>query len=93
MKRMISAILMVLLLVQALPLGALAAAGQVLSETELAAAVALTGVGVDRTQSNAAFHKGMTPNATWNAMQVADWLDEQLNTYVFSVEDILSGRR
>ena len=35
----------------------------------------------------------MTPNATWNAMQVADWLDEQLNTYVFSVEDILSGRR
>ena len=32
---MISAILMVLLLVQALPLGALAAAGHVLSETEL----------------------------------------------------------
>jgi len=76
MKRMLSAILMLLLLIQAVPLDALAAAGHVLTDEELAAAVALTGVGVDRTQSNAAFHKGMKPNAAWNAMQVADWLDE-----------------
>ena len=81
---------MVLVLVQAMPLGAFAAAGHVLTDEELAAAYALTGFGDSSVQSNAAYHKDKTPNDTWNAMQVSDWLEEQLNTYVFSVEDILS---
>ena len=66
---------MLLLLVQALPLNALAEAGHVLTDAELAAAYALTGFGDSGARSNA-YHKGMTPNDTWNAMQVSDWLDE-----------------
>ena len=57
---------------------------------ELAAAYALTGFGDSGVQRNAVFHKGMTPNESWNAMQVSDWLDEQLDTYMYSVEEILS---
>ena len=90
MKKWLSAILTVLMLVQALPLGALAGAGHVLTEEELAAAYALTGFGDSNVQRNAAYHKGMKPNATWNAMQVSDWLEEMLGTYLFSVEDILT---
>ena len=89
MKRWLSAILMAALLIQALPLGALAAAGHVLTDGELAAAYALTGFGDSGARSNA-YHKGMTPNDTWNAIQVSDWLDELLDTYVYSVEDILA---
>ena len=90
MRKWLCAILAMVLLLQALPLNALAAAGHVLSDEELAAAYALTGFGENAIQRNAVFHKGMTPNESWNAMQVSDWLDEMLNTYMFSVEDILS---
>ena len=90
MKKWIAAALILLMLVQALPLNALAAAGHVLTNDELAAAYALTGFGDSGARSNSAYHKGMTPNATWNAVQVSDWLDELLGTYMFSVEDILS---
>lgn len=59
-------------------------------DEELAAAYALTGFGEGGARSNSSFHKGMKPNATWNAMQVSDWLDEMLDNCMFSVEDILS---
>ena len=90
MKKWIAAMLILLMLPQVLPLNALAAAGHVLTADELAAAYALTGFGNSGAQSNSAYHKGMKPNTTWNAMQVSDWLDEMLDTYLFSVEDILS---
>ena len=90
MKKWLSVLLMVLLLTQAMPLDAFAAAGHVLTDEELAAAYALTGFGDSGSQSNAAYHKGMKPNDTWNAMQVSDWLENMLDTYMFSVEDILS---
>ena len=76
---------MVLLLVQAMLLGAFAAAGHVLTDEELAAAYALTGFGDGSVQSNAAYHKGMKPNATWNAMQVSDWLETQ--------KELLKGKK
>ena len=76
MKRFLSALLMTLIMVQVLPLRALAATGRVLTDGELAAAYALTGFGADGVSSNApSYHKGMTPNDTWYAMQVSDWLD------------------
>ena len=90
MKKWMSALLMILLLVQSLPLNALAAAGHVLTGEELAAAYALTGFDEDGVRSNSAWHKGMRPNASWNAMQVSEWLDEALDTDIFSVEEILS---
>ena len=62
MKKVLSTILMPGLLTPVLPTGARAAAGHMLTESALAAARALTGVGVDRTQSNTAYHKGMIPD-------------------------------
>ena len=90
MKRWIAAMLMLLLLMQALPLEALAASGHVLTDEELAAAYALTGFGETATARNSALHKGMTPNETWNAMQVSDWLDDKLSVEMFSIEEILT---
>lgn len=64
MKRLLSTMLILVLLLQALPVSALAASGDLLTEQELAAAIALTGIGGDGAQSNAAYHKGMTPKTT-----------------------------
>ena len=90
MKRFVAVLLTLILLCHALPMNALASVGRVLTENELAAAYALTGFGDGGARSNSAFHKGMKPNETWNAMQVSDWLEEILDTYMFSVEDVLT---
>ena len=92
MKKWLSAIVLIVMLSQALPFNALAAIGHELTAEELAAAYTLTGFGPEevRARSNAAYHKGMRPNATWNAMQVSDWLDDVLSTELFNVEDMLS---
>ena len=92
MKKWLSAIVLLVMLSQALPFNALAAIGHELTAEELAAAYTLTGLGLEevRVRSNAAYHKGMRPNATWNAMQVSDWLDDVLSTELFNVEDMLS---
>ena len=92
MKKWVSTLLLLALLSQVLPLNALAAIGKVLTAEELAAAYTLTGLHSDSAgvRSNAAYHKGMRPNATWNAMQLSDWLDSVLSTDLFNVEDILS---
>ena len=92
MKKWLSMLLLIVLITQALPMTALAAIGKVMTKEELAAAYTLTGLKSDGTtvQSNAAYHKGMRPNATWNAMQISEWLDDVLKTDLFNVEDILS---
>ncbi|MBQ3425181.1 MAG: hypothetical protein IJH38_08285 [Clostridia bacterium] len=91
-RRIVCSVLLAMLLCQALPVNALAAMGKVLTGEELAAAYALTGLSslTGVTRSNAAYHKGMKPNATWNAMQVSDWLEEVLQNDLFDVEDVLS---
>ena len=90
MKRWIAVILMMLVLMQALPLNALATIGNVLTEDELNAAYALTGFGESRTQSNTTYHRGMQPNVRWNAMQFSDWLEDVLDVDIKNVTDILS---
>ena len=92
MKKMLSVLLLIVLLCQALPINALAAIGKVLTGEELAAAYILTGLSsvTGGVQRNAVYHKGMKPNATWNAMQVSDWLDEVMGDDLLNVEDILS---
>ena len=90
MKRWIAVILMMLVLMQALPLNALATIGNVLTEDELTAAYALTGFGEGGTQSNSTYHRGMQPNVRWNAMQFSDWLEDKLNVDIKNVTDILS---
>ena len=92
MKKWLSAIVLIVMLSQALPLNALAAIGHELTGEELAAAYTLTGLSLEAVglRSNAVYHKGMRPNATWNAMQVSDWLDEVMGDDLLNVEDILS---
>ena len=91
MRRWLCALLMVVLLLQALPVSALATVGRVITPGELSAAYALTGLSdVDGAQGNAAYHRGMQPNATWNAAQLSDWLEDIMATDLHNVEDILS---
>jgi len=92
MKKWLSITLLLVLLSQVLPLNALAAIGKVLTTEELAAAYALTGLSNEAAvaRNSAVYHKGMQPNATWNAMQISDWLDDVLSTEMYNVEDILT---
>ena len=89
---MITALLLLAMLIQALPFEALATVGKVLSKEEMARAYALTGLGTGglKANSNGAYHDGMRPNASWNASQLDDWLEEKLTKDLNSVEDLLS---
>ena len=92
MKKMITALLLLAMLIQVLPFEALATVGKVLSKEEMARAYALTGLGTGglKANSNGAYHDGMKPNASWNASQLNDWLDEKLAKDLNSAEDLLS---
>ena len=86
MKRLLAALLFVFMLGQALSLNAFAAVGKVLSPEELQRAYALTGLG----EREGIYHNGMRPNASWSAMELADWLADKLENDIYSVEETLS---
>ena len=92
MKRKLAALLLIVMLCQALPMQAFATVGKVLTEEELALAYALTGLGTGGLAANAngAYHSGMQPNASWNASQLRDWLEEKLGKDVDDAGDLLS---
>ena len=92
MKKLLSALLLIIMLVQVLPFDALATVGKVLSKDELARAYALTGLGTGGLVANndGAYHAGMTPNLSWNASQMRDWLDDKLATDLNTITDLLS---
>ncbi|MBR2797169.1 MAG: hypothetical protein IKE17_05410 [Clostridia bacterium] len=92
MKKLITALLLIAMLIQVLPFEALATVGKVLSKEELARAYALTGLGTGglKANSNGTYHSGMKPNLSWNASQLYDWLDEKLVKDLNSAEDLLS---
>ena len=93
MKRVLCAFLMVAFIAQALPWSALAAVGHILTAEELAAAYALTGYtdGEEGPRANGfSYHRGMKPNATWNASQLSDYLEEVLTLNLSNIESILS---
>ena len=86
MKKLLSALLLIVLLAQALPLGALATVGKVLTDDELARAYALTGLG----ESEGQYHNGMKPNAAWNAAQLIHYLEDRLSTDIYNLGDTIS---
>ncbi len=92
MKKRITALLLLAMLIQVLPFEALATVGKVLSKEEMARAYALTGLGTGglKANSNGAYHDGMKPNLSWNASQLDDWLEEKLAKDLNSAEDLLS---
>lgn len=92
MRKLLSALVLIVMLAQVLPLDALATVGKVLSKDELAKAYALTGLGTGGLAANndGAYHAGMTPNLSWNASQMRDWLDDKLATDLNTVTDLLS---
>ena len=89
MKRWFSAVLLVILLMQALPVDALASAGRVLTKEELDRAYALTGLG----QGDGLYHNGMNANASMSGMQLAHWLEERLDTQLHNIDDVLARAR
>ncbi|MER2142925.1 MAG: hypothetical protein ABS888_03950, partial [Eubacteriales bacterium] len=92
MKKLLAMLVLLVMLAQVLPLDALATVGKVLSADELSKAYAITGLGTGGLVANGdgAFHAGMTPNLSWNASQMRDWLDEKLDTDLNTVTDLLS---
>lgn len=81
MKRWIAITLILVLLIQALPVSALAGTGEVLTEEELAKALALVGGGDDAPR----YYDGMQASAAMTAWQLWLWLDEQLEGDIYSV--------
>jgi hypothetical protein len=92
MKKLLCALLLIVMLVQVLPFDALATVGRVLSEDALNRAYALTGLGTGGLTGNGdgAYHAGMQPNDRWNASQMREWLDEKLDVDLNTVTDLLS---
>ena len=64
----------------------LATVGKVLTDDELARAYALTGLG----QHDGLYHNGMMPNASMSGMQLARWLESQLDNQVHTIDDVLA---
>ena len=106
MKRWIATILTLMLLAQALPWTAFAAAGDAITDSELNRALQIAGLkaasdgvyansnGGDlpfRLEANASdYHKGMTPNETWDAQMLMDWLDDMLSQDLYHVTNVFT---
>lgn len=86
--RLLSLLLCVALFMEFCPLDALAA-GNIASESALETAWTLSGQDPDA----AHWHRGMTPEATWNAEQLDEWLDYVLGEPLFSVQNAHSDFR
>lgn len=86
--RLLSLLLCVALFMEFCPLDALAA-GNIASESALETAWTLSGQDPDA----AHWHRGMTPEATWNAEQLDEWLDYVLGEPLFSVQNAHSDMR
>ena len=80
------ALLLILLLIQALPVEALAATGRVLTDEALDRAYALTGLA----KGDGQYHDGMTPNDSMSGMQLVRWLKDRLDTQLHNIDDVLS---
>lgn len=89
MKRWLSVVLLVILMMQALPFDALAAVGKVITKEALDRAYALTGLG----QGDGVYHNGMTANEGMSGMQLAHWLEARLDNQLHNIDDILARAR
>ena len=83
------ALLLILLLIQALPVEALAATGRVLTDEAFDRAYALTGLA----KGDGQYHDGMTPNDSMSGMQLVRWLKDRLDTQLHNIDDVLSRAR
>ena len=88
MKKWIAAMLTLIMLVGMLPVNALAVivSGKILTEDELSTYKVLAGLN----DGAGEYHNGMRPNASMNARQVSDWLDEQLSGDLYSLSNVLA---
>lgn len=89
MKKLLSTLLLIVMLCQVLPFDAMATVGKVLTDDELARVYALTGLG----QHDGLYHNGMMPNASMSGMQLARWLESQLDNQVHTIDDVFARAR
>ena len=101
MKRWITAILVLTLLFQAVPMSSFAdsAADRMITDGELPRALQIAGLQTADGSGAAAngllqlegkqdgYHAGMMPDSTWDAGMLVDWLDEKLSRDLYSVTD------
>lgn len=81
-RQFVSLLLCVVMLMEFLPLDALAA-GSIVSDSFIEAAWALSG----QDPNAAHWHRGMEPEITWNAEQLDEWLDYVLSEPILSVQN------
>ncbi len=89
MKKCLSALLLIILLIQTLPVEALASVGKVLTDEELDRAYALTGLA----PGEGLYHNGMSSNESMSATQLASWLEDLLDNRLHNVDDVLARAR
>ena len=77
------------MLYRCLPFDALATVGRYSQEESWPVAYALTGLG----QHDGLYHNGMMPNASMSGMQLARWLESQLDNQVHTIDDVLARAR
>ena len=90
MKKLISLILIIALLVQAVPVYALAGAGGTLTDAQMREAFQLAGLQSDASgirYAPSTFHRGMTPDKTWNARMLREWIQDLLDFQLSAVSD------
>ncbi len=105
MKKAFALILTLVMLGQALPWTAFAAVGKALTEAELNRALQIAGLQQDPdypqfnvgseqalrlTAKKSAYHNGMEPEETWDALTLVDWLDDKLSTDFYNVASVYS---
>ena len=89
MKKWLSALLLIILLTQALSIDAFASIGRVLTDEELDRAYALTGLG----QGDGLYHNGMMPNDSMSGMQLSRWLEDRLDHQLHNIDDVFARAR
>ena len=80
---------LIILLLQALPVDALATIGKALTDEELDRAYALTGLA----KGDGLYHNGMMPNDSMSGVQLAHRLEDRLDTQLHNIDDVLARAR
>jgi hypothetical protein len=93
-KRWISVLVLMILLVQTLPLQALADTGSILTESELQQAMQLAGLEtaedsskerLSLTLSDSGYHEGMKPDSAWDVPMLNSWLENMRQRELYNL--------
>ena len=98
MNRLVTALLLIVLLCQSLPLNAFAAGENLITDEEIGKALQIACLQISRSEDDvivvqakeSRYHRGMKPDETWDARMLLDWLDDMLRTDIYNVTEVYS---